>query len=238
MLMNKGFKINNKHTLFDFGAKLKTRTISLPAEKQITNSVPYMNGNYNFSRILGKACYENRELTYVFLFVKNKDFYEIENKKRKFLTWLYSLDINSNLYDYATPGLYYKVTIKNIEVEDNKGYCQITVTFEAYPFKIDYKNGNTQLWDTFNFETDVLQGYYEVTNSKTIKLVNNSMYVVKVNVICSAAMNITLQDSSFGIKYTANTGTNKELFTLSKGENTLIIEGTGTVYFEWEEEVI
>ena len=44
--------------------------------------------------------------------------------------------------------------------------------------------------------------------------------------------------SSFGIKYTANTGTNKELFTLSKGENTLIIEGTGTVYFEWEEEVI
>ena len=69
MLMSKGFKINNKHTLFDFGAKLKTRTISLPAEKQITNSVPYMNGNYNFSRILGKACYENRELTYVFLFV-------------------------------------------------------------------------------------------------------------------------------------------------------------------------
>lgn len=233
MLMNKGFEINNKHTL-DFGVKLKTRSIDLPVEKQIIDSVPYMNGNYNFSRAVGKACYENRELKYTFLILRNKDVYDIENKKRKFLTWLYSLKINEKLYDYATPRLYYKVTVKNINIVDNKGYCEIEVIFDAYPFKIDYKNGNTQKWDDFNFETDVLQGYYEITDSKTIKLVNNSMYDIKVNVISSATINITLNTNN----YIANIGTNKELFTLSKGKNTLIIEGTGIIYFEWEEEVI
>lgn len=235
MLMEKGFKINNKHTLLDFGAKLKTRTVSLPIEKQINDSVPYKNGNYNFSRILGKACYENRELNYTFIFVKNKNLYDIENKKRKFLTWLYSLDINSKLYDYATPALYYKVTVKSVNVKDNKGYSEIEVIFDAYPFKIDYKNGSNQLWDTFNFETDVLQGYYKITDTMTIKLINNSMYDVKVNVISSATINIILEN---GTKYTVNDGTNKELFTLIKGENILTLEGTGIVYFEWNEEVI
>lgn len=234
MLMEKGFKINNKHTLLDFGAKLKTRSIGLPSEKQVTDSVPYMNGNYNFSRILGKAFYNNRELQYTFLLVKNKNIYDTENKKRKFLTWLYSLGINEKLYDYAIPTLYFKATVKNIEITDHKGYCEITVTFDAYPFRIDYKNGDSQLWDTFNFETDVLQGYYTVDGTLNIKLINNSMYDTTVNAISNAEITIKKGVDS----YTANSGNNKGLFKLSKGENNITLEGTGTIYFEWDEEVI
>src|SRR5690625_1096386 len=60
-----GFERSGKHTR-DFGMWLIDRQAPTPTEKEILESIPFMQGSYDFSNILGERVFENRQLTYVF----------------------------------------------------------------------------------------------------------------------------------------------------------------------------
>ena len=53
MNIAEGIRINNKHSYGDFGLYLKSRNIGLPEKKSIRQTVPFMNGYYDFSALNG-----------------------------------------------------------------------------------------------------------------------------------------------------------------------------------------
>ena len=63
-----GITYNNKHSFNDLGLTvLNTRVIETPSKIKITETIPFMNGSYDFSNLYGSASYSDRELNYSFL---------------------------------------------------------------------------------------------------------------------------------------------------------------------------
>ena len=57
---------NNKHSYNDFGLKILSKNISNPKKRKIKETVPFMNGAYDFSLLYGEQTYDERELRYTF----------------------------------------------------------------------------------------------------------------------------------------------------------------------------
>ena len=59
---------NGKHSFNDFGLKrFNSKEHKAPSKNKIYETVPFMNGSYDFSNIYGGNTYSDRELTYSFL---------------------------------------------------------------------------------------------------------------------------------------------------------------------------
>ena len=64
---------SNKHSYYDFGLKIISREFNPPSKKKVKETLPYMNGSYDFSSLYGDNVYEERTVKYVFDFrYKNK----------------------------------------------------------------------------------------------------------------------------------------------------------------------
>ena len=64
---------NNKHSYNDFGLKILSRELNPPSKKKIKETLPFMNGSYDFSLLCGENVYEERTIKYVFdMFVINQ----------------------------------------------------------------------------------------------------------------------------------------------------------------------
>ena len=59
---------NNKHSYNDFGLKILSRELNPPSKKKIKETLPFMNGSYDFSLLCGENVYEERTIKYVFDF--------------------------------------------------------------------------------------------------------------------------------------------------------------------------
>ena len=60
-----GFRRGEYHTS-DYQMWLVDRQAPSPPEKEILESVPYMQGSYDFSNLLGERVYDNRVISYEF----------------------------------------------------------------------------------------------------------------------------------------------------------------------------
>ena len=77
----------NKHSYDDFGLKIISREFNSPSKKKVKETLPYMNGSYDFSSLYGDNIYEERTIKYVFDFrYKNK--IDFINKKIAITDWL------------------------------------------------------------------------------------------------------------------------------------------------------
>lgn len=158
MIINikEGFRFDGKHSK-DFGMRLKSRSAPTPEEKSIIEDLPFVQGVYDFSMMLGDRIFNNRPIKYQF------ETYEREYGKRKMAetvikNWLMRKGIQP-LYDDHDRGFHYLAKCTDVSVEDDHqgGRLLIEITFDAYPFMIsDLPEGN-DVWDTLNFELDVSQ---------------------------------------------------------------------------------
>lgn len=226
---------NNKHSYNDFGLKILSREFNPPSKKKIKETLPFMNGSYDFSLLYGEDVYEERTIKYVFDF-RYKDKIDFFNKKTAITEWLLGSS-KEPLYDDLIPG-YYFIAECDDSISFDEGYidCEVTVIFTAYPFKISkYSEGNIP-WDDFNFELDLLQETkFEVENIENIQLYNNGAIGINPIIICSNNMEIVKGNNT----YKFNSGKTKSWsFKLDKGLNNLIIKGTGTIEFKWYKEVL
>lgn len=230
-----GIKKDNRHSYDDFGIKILSRSISIPSKRKIKETVPFMNGSYDFSLLYGEQTYDEREITYQFRLPK-KDKVELNMLKLKIVEWLYD-GIKSKLYDDQFPGFYFLAECTSIDYDESfYNYAQLTATFTAYPFKISTLQDGHDIWDNFNFELDIVQETkFEIENTKNIQLYNNGAISINPTVICSSNMEITKGNTT----YKFNSGETKSWsFKLDKGLNDLIIKGTGTIEFKWYKEVL
>lgn len=233
--IKEGFKIEGKHTK-EFGMSLKSRQAPSPEEKIVTEDVPFMQGVYDFSMILGERIFNNRTITYQFeTYERDYQYRKVDETVLK--NWLMTKGIIP-LYDDHNPGYYYLAKCTNVQVEDDHVYGRliIDITFDAYPFMIAENEEGNDLWDVFNFELDYVQdNEYVVTGSKQINLMNMGSTGITPSIITSSPMTISKKGNTYNIPQ----GESKsELLRLEIGENPMTITGTGTIKFIFYKELI
>lgn len=154
-----GIKYNGKHSYLDFGITLRPLSkFKEPQVKKITESVPFMDGEYIFTYFFGKPAYSQREFTLDFTIYGNdrKDLYR---QKSSIVAWLYSGQGSELIFDdfpeLICTGVYANVT--GFEFVGNERAI-LTVDFLADPYLSNGKQNITlisscppYMGDTFGY---------------------------------------------------------------------------------------
>lgn len=218
------------------GLLLTYRDDTPPEEKVIKESLPFVQGDYDFSRILGEAIRENRTTTYEFL-IKEYDYEVRKTLEVKYENMLLNQGVG-RIYDTINPGYYFYGKCINAEVvlEEKWQQLKLIVTFDCYPYMISELKEGHDIWDEFNFELDVAQEVkHTINNTKEITLYNVGTPSVVPSIIASSEMTI----EKGAVSVTVPPGTSKsELLRLNAGENKLKVTGNGTIEFDFFKELI
>lgn len=230
---DEGFEFAGKHTK-EFNLILQNRIADPPDEKEIIESIPFMQGNLDFSSILGQRVFENREIVFEFLIVDYS--YQRRKSIEKSLTnWLMGPS-HIKLYDDFSEDYYYIAKCKSINYEDRYEGMTVVITFDAHPFMIgDYLEGS-DLWDPFNFELDVFQdAKHTINGSSTVTIYNTGSNMISPKIVASADFEIIKGDATYNLS--AGT-TNSDEFMFGLGENVMTIKGNGTIEFLFRKELL
>ena len=231
-----GITYNNKHSFNDLGLTiLNTRVIETPSKIKVTQTIPFSNITYDFSNLYGSNCYTERKLEYEFL-IKANSSVQLEFKRMQIENWLLSSNGKSELFDDNIEGYYYNAECISTDFEDMNNIGKLKAIFTAYPFKISSEYEGNNLWDSFNFELDVLQDTkFTVNGTSSVSIYNSSVIDVEPEIIASNGFEITLDNK----KYTVETGVSKDYrFKLKSGINNLTLKGNGTIEFKFRKEVL
>lgn len=216
MSMSDGIRINGKHSYGDFGLYLKSRKIGLPEKKSIRQTVPFMNGYYDFSALNGAPAWNERIIEYSFD-VTNDNPVDLDFFVSYVLDWLCTVqdtDIHDDtVYGYHWHGSYSEA---NVEWDDTGMHAEISVSFVVHPFKI--ANAPTT--------RSMTAGTYTINNP--------GMAVAPyVKSTASAAIQI----GSYVTSIPANVEMQLEI-DLVRGDNTILVTGEGTLTFSFYQEVM
>lgn len=230
----RGITFNNIHSIKTFDLYVNKLDISPPSKIKVYESVPFMNGSYDFSYIYGDNSFGDRTLKYSFELIEDSKI-NLNIAKIKVENWLLACG-QCKLFDDAIPGYYFLAECTDISESDDGEYSLIEVTFTAYPFKIcDHNEGNI-LWDDFNFELDVLQETsFNLDGSKIITIINASVTSIEPTIVVSGKFNISLN----GKRFSFTTGSYKDWrFKFDIGKNIIDVHGSGYIEFQFRKEVI
>lgn len=227
----------------DFNSKeqgfyVQSRDAPTPAEKQVTENIPYANGLLDFSNITGERIFEQRTITYKLIMV-NTPYSErkaIENRCKRLLM----SPFDARLYDTHDKGYYWLGKCSSVKVDDDSDYnaLALNVEFSLYPFAIKNRSDDSTWddWDSFDFDNDFAQPFNYVVDKKLeINLMNVGENSVAPEVVTTGDIIITKN----GRDYSFNANKTKDfLFNLDRGANDLIIKGNATVRFIIQSEVM
>lgn len=231
------FEFNHLKSNDDFGLTVIDVIVGYPSVNVVSVSVPFMNGSYDFSSLYGGQTYSNRTVK---IKMAIEDMADASRTRLNILydravNWLYSAQLSTLKIDYIEhlfTGRVTEVSSKEIFINTES----IEVTFDCHPLRVsEYEEGN-DIWDIFNFEADVAQETeFNVVQTKVIKLINLSVTSITPTVICNSEFDVVINNRT----YRFPVGTSRDYrFNLLKGENELILNGTGKIEFKFRKEVI
>lgn len=220
------------HTERDWGLKLVSIYIPMPAPKTQTVDIPGGDGSIDLTEINGRPAYNDREgislvfdLPYVnlteFLFKYSQFAAEIQGRKVKMV-----LD--------DEPEHYYMVRL-SIDGEKEVIGGEVTLSGSAEPFKYDLlSSGEPWIWDIFNFRTGVIRTLMDVeitSTNKTVTILGAGIDNPPVFVV-TEANNLKLTHD--GRTYTLKVGRNRfPAVRVGKENVTLTFSGTGKMSVEY-----
>ena len=209
-----GITVSGKHSFNNFELYISERTINSPKKKTIRETIPFMNGSYDFSKVNGAVAFEDREIEYAFEII-GESIADMDQQRDSVLNWLMNV-YEEALYDDTMPDYHFLVSYDDCKVKEDAEKTDLTVTFIAYPFKI------------YNTQTSF-------TASAGTTVVNNQGQPVVPNVIATEEMTITLN----GQAITVPAGTQIKLeVDLMTGDNTVIVSGSGELTLSFIKEVL
>lgn len=220
------------------GMFLISRDAPTPDEKEIVESVPYMQGVYDFSTLNGGERYfDNRQITYqVMLF--NSDYSTRKGAEQEIKRRLVPLGIQA-LYDTHDIGFHWLGKVKTVTVEDDAKVNTLaaTITFDCYPFAITNNIEGSDIWDDVFFPHWIFQDTkYTVSGTQAIKLYNIGSKSIECELVVSG--NITVAGGFGSIDLTSGNYKDTQL-VLAMGVNNLTLTGNGTIEFRfYREEMI
>lgn len=222
----RGVTFNSKHNN-DIGLVMHSKLIQPPPKKKIKDSVPFMNGSYDFSTVgsNGEITYSEREITIVFgLPAETKE--ELQVLYSSALEWLEDTERHELKFDAIIDYYYLAEVEESSSFEEVMEFGKLTVKFIAYPFKISIDYVGADIWDTFNFEEDYTQSNeFDVSGSSDITIYNPRRSVNPI-INCTNSMSITHNNRTYNLVV----GDNRLYgFRLSNGDNTINVNGTGKI---------
>ncbi len=149
---------NNRNTLKDFGLVMLDRNVDPSGVKRATSDLPHAHGVYDFS--LGnhdEIFMKERPLMWEFgRKVASKA--QAEKLRYNIMRWVYSFT-DGIISESQFPSMHYRNArcINLFFPEDKPTYFTVRMEFMAYPLRRSETFEGSQLWDTFNFDTDVWQ---------------------------------------------------------------------------------
>lgn len=235
-----GIQFDGKHSLHDMGYTMPAeRDIGFPSKEKIVIQVPFSNVEYDFSNLYGSQTYTPRPLKYQFNVLREGNYtpQAMQVEKTKLINWLMNTNGRKKLYDDTIPGYYFLAEVESAaDFQDDWETGTMTVSFRAYPFMIAELHEGNDIWDSFNFDLDVAQTTdFTVNGSLQVVLYNVGTPDVVPEITTSNQMKI-IKD---GVTYSVPFGVTKDSdFVLKPGENTLRINGSGTISFRFYKELI
>jgi len=226
--MNRGFKFNGKHSYTDYGLALESKKIGSPAKQKIKETVPFMDGSYDFSTLgsNGQQVFAERPIEIVIgLPTKSKE--QLHILYSKVLTWLVDVGEQQLVFDDIA-NYYFLAEVESApDFEEMIRFGKLKVTFTAQPFKKCVEYEGDKVWDTFDFNNDILQeAEFNVAGSRTVSVINGGRIVIPT--FNASATNMTIV---FGGKtYSLVVGDNKIYdIKFPSGVNSITLNGTGTI---------
>lgn len=211
-----GIRTGDVHSFSTHGLYIKTRNISLPEKKSIRQTVPFMNGYYDFSALNGAPAWDEREIEYVFDAAEDTPS-ALDKKVSDVMDWLGNIH-DEDIFDDTMPGYHWHGSYESSDISwDESGLkAEISVTFVCHPFKI--ANYATSL----SFAT----GEHSVYNS--------GMAVIPYAYSASAA---AIQIGNYASSIPA--GENVQLaVSLERGKNNVLVSGDSPVIIKFWKEVL
>lgn len=135
-MMKPGISAGGYHSLDDFGWKLVNREETPPKLRQTKVSVPYANGDLDYTGVYGEAFYEDKSISYTFA----KDFDSIElmmEGVREFIEWLTSI-VNTDIRDSMFEEFHNHGSCIDTSWEHVKTgvIAKVQAEFDLYPFMV------------------------------------------------------------------------------------------------------
>lgn len=177
--------IGEKKSLDDFDASISGRRIGIPAKKSIKETFLFSSKSHDFSKMNGELYWEERELEYEFEITAATPS-ELEQKKTAFSNWIMNV-MNEKIHDPFIPGYHFVGTFEAMEYEDDESLEKTvaTVTFKAYPFKIE--NEEILISDTVSGSALSSTFYIDSSSSRRIS----------VDFCTDRSMSLTVGDKRF-----------------------------------------
>lgn len=231
----RGVKINGKHNK-EFGIAMESASIGFPAKKKIKETVPFMNGYYDFSTIgsNGEIMYEEREIDITFgIPAQNKE--ELQYMYSQILEWCVDISKSQIIFD-SMPDYYFEGEVTDSStLEETMAYGKLQLKFTCEPFKKSITYIGDCLWDPFNFEEDYLEdSTFVISGSGTVGIHNPGRSVRPI-INCSAPATMTHNGKTYNLVQ----GDNEVYgFYFTSGFNQMVINTNGTISFRFRKETL
>ena len=228
----KGFSFDDIHS-DDMDVVLENYSISTPTKRKITETVPVMNGSYDFSTALtGEITYENREIKITIGFLAS-DKYELERQYSKVAEWLIDRPRSKLIFDRILDYYFIGEVVSSTTMDRVLEYGKMQITFTCDPFRYSRVYVGEIEWDTFNFEEDYLETCAFNIDGETKCSIHNPGRSVRPVIVSTMSMTMTYN----GTEYSLVRGDNNLYgFYLSNGQNEITFNGKGTILIRFRKE--
>lgn len=236
-----GLEINEYIQFMKFNSKneklyLIERNAPTPDEKEILKDIPFKQGVLDFSALLGSRVFKNREIEYVFMLFNTP--YERRKIVERNIKQKLMVHSRNKLFDTHDGNYYWLGKCKSVEVENGERFNQlkVTITFDCYPYMFSHIDYFDDYWDTFEFDEDVANyTKYVVDGSLDFPLFNAGS-VVKPKITVNSRFSVKVNDEE---PIVFETGSKQDYYlSLRPGVNDVHVEGTGTIKFHYQKEVM
>lgn len=229
-----GFEFNGRHSSEFELVILNDKSVTLPAKRKYQLQLPYRTGYIDLSNLYGLNTYDERTVTFPCRLPYGQNNLSLMNiKLTELMNWLMKPTGKILLKDDAMPGYAFLAEVQTAPtIEEGWDFCKVTIVFQCYAYRL--KHCYDDVWDTFCFDLDAASNIEaDVKGHESILLINTGQNCAKLTIKCSSAMSASVNDHVFALKAGDNVNPYLELMP---GENTVNLEGTGHVRFDWTEE--
>lgn len=228
---------NGKNSRTDFGLGIESFAIHAPSKKKIKESVPFMNSVYDFSTIgsNGENVYTQRTID-VNLYVPEKNRSKLYVKYAQVMDWLLEAG-QSELVFNDMCDIYFLAEVEDApsweEFARRLGY--MTIVFIAEPFRYGINLEGSDIWDTFNFETDYAwPTEFDVNGDTMITIYNPGRPIIPT---IHVDANMACMNNNNAIALVAGDNIDRS-FKLANGRNDIEVIGNGHIKFIFRKEII
>lgn len=223
------------HWMEEFGLKLLKIEIGTPELQSCEQEIPGRDGTLDLSDALtGFPTFKN---------VKHKLSFDF--KDGGYEKWLsMASSLKGAIHGKRLPVVigndtyYYDARVYVNTEKLNNDYSKVEIELDAAPYKLAILDSTEDwIWDTFNFETDVIREYKDIPVSIESFTVVGGDRPTRCAFICSEAMEVVFvgTGSLAGSLYKLTAGRNENPDFLIYGEQKLLFFGSGTVSIEYRD---